>query len=81
MYRQGVTVYVVDDGVDISHPDFEGRAKFGWTAISKEKHGPGGGHGKSPTNISIAFDHVIPLKTQIAHHWIYRNSCLGYHCW
>ncbi|CAO3696555.1 unnamed protein product [Umbelopsis ramanniana] len=48
---QGVTVYVVDDGVDTSHPDFQGRAKFGWTAISSEKNGPGGGHGTHVSGI------------------------------
>jgi len=48
---QGVTVYVVDDGVDTSHPDFQGRAKFGWTAIPSEKNGPGGGHGTHVSGI------------------------------
>jgi subtilisin family serine protease len=44
--RAGVTVFVIDDGIDTKHPDFEGRAKFGWTAIPSERNGPGGGHGK-----------------------------------
>jgi subtilisin family serine protease len=39
-------VFVIDDGIDTKHPDFEGRAKFGWTAIPSERNGPGGGHGK-----------------------------------
>ncbi|KAL0086042.1 secreted subtilisin-like serine protease [Phycomyces blakesleeanus] len=40
----GVTVYVVDDGLLITHKDFGGRAKWGWSPTStygKE----GGGHG------------------------------------
>lgn len=52
LHRQGVTVYVVDDGVDTSHPDFQGRAKFGWTAIASEKNGPGGGHGRVSTTVA-----------------------------
>lgn len=36
---QGVTVYVVDDGINIKHKDFEGRAKYGWSFTSKMADG------------------------------------------
>ncbi|KAG2179398.1 hypothetical protein INT44_006244 [Umbelopsis vinacea] len=62
---QGVTVYVVDDGVDISHPDFDGRAKFGWTAISKEKHSPGGGHGTHVSGIIAGSKYGVAKKANI----------------
>jgi subtilisin family serine protease len=41
---QGVTAYIIDTGIDASHPDFEGRAKVGFDATG----GDGGdrqGHG------------------------------------
>ncbi|MFC7344692.1 S8 family peptidase [Saccharopolyspora griseoalba] len=41
---QGVTAYVIDTGIDPSHPDFEGRAKVGFDATGGDgidKHGHG----------------------------------------
>lgn len=40
----GVTAYVVDTGVDISHPDFEGRATWGSNQVdnvNRDEHGHG----------------------------------------
>ncbi|KAI9218696.1 peptidase S8/S53 domain-containing protein, partial [Blastocladiella britannica] len=41
----GITVYVVDTGIDVTHPEFEGRASWGNTACSgcasKDDHGHG----------------------------------------
>lgn len=33
---KGVTVYVVDDGINIKHKDFEGRAKYGWSTFKSK---------------------------------------------
>ena len=31
---KGVDAYILDSGIDISHPDFEGRARWGYTGSS-----------------------------------------------
>lgn len=38
-----VDIYILDSGIDISHPDFEGRASWGWpnTKTKKDKFGHG----------------------------------------
>lgn len=44
---EGVNVYIIDTGVNTEHKDFEGRAKWGFTAIRGEDDTDGNGHGKS----------------------------------
>lgn len=42
----GVTVYVIDTGIRISHKDFGGRAAYGWDFVGNDKYaGDGNGHG------------------------------------
>ncbi|MFI5552437.1 S8 family peptidase [Streptomyces sp. NPDC051738] len=42
----GVTVYVIDTGIRISHKDFGGRASHGWDFVGDDKTaGDGNGHG------------------------------------
>ncbi|NEA66816.1 S8 family peptidase [Streptomyces sp. SID12488] len=42
----GVTVYVIDTGVRISHKDFGGRASYGWDFVGGDRWaGDGNGHG------------------------------------
>ncbi|NUO43925.1 MAG: S8 family peptidase [Streptomyces sp.] len=42
----GVTVYVIDTGIRISHKDFGGRAGYGWDFVGDDKYaGDGNGHG------------------------------------
>lgn len=42
----GVTVYVIDTGMRISHKDFGGRAGYGWDFVGNDKYaGDGNGHG------------------------------------
>jgi len=40
-----VVAYVIDTGVFLTHSEFEGRAKFGFNAISNEGPDDGNGHG------------------------------------
>ncbi|MFI1711744.1 S8 family peptidase [Streptomyces griseoruber] len=42
----GVTVYVIDTGIRISHADFGGRASYGWDFVGGDRAAPdGNGHG------------------------------------
>jgi len=41
----GADVYVIDTGILITHPDFGGRASFGYTAITGESNSDLNGHG------------------------------------
>ncbi|KAI9179543.1 hypothetical protein H9P43_004871 [Blastocladiella emersonii ATCC 22665] len=41
----GVTAYVIDTGVLVSHPELEGRATFGFKADASWSDGDGNGHG------------------------------------
>ncbi|GEQ67740.1 hypothetical protein JCM33374_g1405 [Metschnikowia sp. JCM 33374] len=41
----GVTAYVVDTGIKVSHPDFEGRAVWGQAIASPQVEEDGNGHG------------------------------------
>lgn len=42
----GVTVYVIDTGIRITHRDFAGRASYGWDFVGNDRSaGDGNGHG------------------------------------
>ncbi|MDH6219509.1 S8 family peptidase [Streptomyces pseudovenezuelae] len=42
----GVTVYVIDTGIRITHKDFGGRASYGWDFVGNDRTaGDGNGHG------------------------------------
>ncbi|KUO14415.1 S8 family peptidase [Streptomyces dysideae] len=42
----GVSVYVIDTGIRISHKDFGGRASYGWDFVGNDRSaGDGNGHG------------------------------------
>ncbi len=43
---KGVTVYVIDTGIRVSHRDFGGRASYGWDFVGGDRWaGDGNGHG------------------------------------
>ncbi|KAJ3089154.1 hypothetical protein HK102_007062 [Quaeritorhiza haematococci] len=42
---EGVDVYVVDTGVDVNHPEFEGRARWGASFVENGAQEDGQGHG------------------------------------
>lgn len=42
---EGVTVYVIDTGINVNHSDFEGRASWGFTAPEDDGDEDGNGHG------------------------------------
>jgi hypothetical protein len=47
MNREGVTVFVLDSGINFSHKDFEGRASNSANFVSTEDEQDYAGHGKA----------------------------------
>jgi subtilisin family serine protease len=35
--KSGVDIYILDSGIDVTHPDFEGRASWGWPNTRSKK--------------------------------------------
>ena len=45
---KGVSIYVIDSGIDFSHPDFGGRAQSGWDFVDNDSDASDcHGHGRS----------------------------------
>lgn len=42
-FKSNVDIYILDSGIDISHPDFEGRASWGWPRSRSRKDNFGHG--------------------------------------
>jgi subtilisin family serine protease len=72
----GVDVYVVDTGVDIEHPQFEGRASFGYSAIPGET-GDGAGHGTHCAGTIASRDYGVAVKANIISVKVLSNAGSG----
>ncbi|MDN5747181.1 MAG: S8 family peptidase [Pseudonocardia sp.] len=60
----GVTVYVLDTGVDVTHPQFEGRASVGVNTID-EIDGDCDGHGTVVAGIAASRDFGVAKEAQV----------------
>ncbi|WP_245707268.1 S8 family peptidase [Pseudonocardia oroxyli] len=61
---QGVTVYVVDTGVDVTHPEFGGRASWGTNTIDDENDDCDG-HGTVVGGIAASTDYGVAKQAQV----------------
>ncbi|MFC9651224.1 MULTISPECIES: S8 family serine peptidase [unclassified Streptomyces] len=63
---EGVTAYVLDTGVRISHQDFEGRAGYGYDAIDGDNSADDGyGHGTHVAGTIAGAAHGVAKKAKI----------------
>ncbi|MEU5434549.1 S8 family peptidase [Streptomyces sp. NPDC020719] len=62
----GVTAYVIDTGVRISHKDFGGRASYGFNAVdNNDKADDGNGHGTHVAGTIAGAAHGVAKKAKI----------------
>src|SRR5436190_1121350 len=60
----GVTVWVLDTGVDVTHPQFDGRAQWVLNTVDKEDRDCDG-HGTVVAGIAASRDYGVAKKAQV----------------
>jgi subtilisin family serine protease len=61
---QGVTVWVLDTGVDVTHPQFEGRARWELNTVDEEDRDCDG-HGTVVAGIAASRDYGVAKQAQV----------------
>jgi subtilisin family serine protease len=75
---KGVTAYVIDTGVRISHKDFGGRASYGYDAVDKDKTAQdGNGHGTHVAGTVAGTKYGVAKKAKVVGVRVLDNSGSG----
>lgn len=63
---RGVTVYVIDTGIRITHKDFGGRASYGWDFVGDDKTAQdGNGHGTHVAGTAVGAKYGVARKAKV----------------
>ncbi|MEV6594366.1 S8 family peptidase [Streptomyces acidicola] len=63
---RGVTVYVIDTGIRITHKDFGGRASYGWDFVGGDKvAADGNGHGTHVAGTAVGTKYGVAKKAKV----------------
>ncbi|PWI15461.1 serine protease [Streptomyces sp. Act143] len=74
----GVTVYVIDTGIRISHQDFGGRARYGWDFVGNDKYaGDGNGHGTHVAGTVAGTRYGVAKQAQVVSVRVLDNAGSG----
>ncbi|MEU9332466.1 S8 family serine peptidase [Streptomyces sp. NPDC048290] len=75
---QGVTVYVIDTGVRITHSDFGGRARYGYDAIDNDNTAQdGNGHGTHVAGTAAGTAYGVAKRADIVGVRVLNNAGSG----
>ncbi|MFE9769196.1 S8 family peptidase [Streptomyces sp. NPDC005808] len=75
---KGVTAYVIDTGVRITHKDFGGRASYGWDFVGNDKTAKdGNGHGTHVAGTIAGTKYGIAKKTKVVAVRVLDNNGSG----
>ncbi|MER6673460.1 S8 family peptidase [Streptomyces sp. NPDC000983] len=74
----GVTVYVIDTGVRVSHRDFGGRARHGWDFVGGDgSAGDGNGHGTHVAGTVAGSGYGVAKKAKVVSVRVLDNTGAG----
>lgn len=74
----GVTAYVIDTGIRITHKDFGGRAGYGWDFVDNDKAaGDGNGHGTHVAGTIAGTTYGVAKKAKVVSVRVLDNAGAG----
>ncbi|MHA5052532.1 S8 family peptidase [Streptomyces sp. SD15] len=75
---KGVTAYVIDTGIRITHKDFGGRASYGWDFVGGDKiAGDGNGHGTHVAGTIAGTTYGVAKKAKVVAVRVLDNAGSG----